>query len=140
MSEIQTVTAWVRFKSWQQQVILFVVFISRAAAGSSFLFSGFQVVSAMKVARVTHHHQLQSLRMCKLLLPPPGLSNHVSLCLQSFIYVCIKLLKGYLDKTRFQDSVEGSHCLCNFDFKINESPRNRKFHISDYFKINTVQV
>jgi len=69
---------------------------------------------------MTHQHQLQSLRICKHLLPPPRFSNHVSLCLQSFIYVCIKLLKGYLDKTRFQKSL-------NFDFKTNESPRKESF-------------
>jgi len=94
--------------------------------------------SGQSVENMTHHHQLQSLRICKLLLPPPRLSNHVSLCLQSFIYVCIKLLKRYLDKTRFQENLEGNHCLCSFDFKINENPQNRKFHISEYFKINTV--
>ena len=94
--------------------------------------------SGQSVENMTHYHQLQSLGICKLLLPPPRLSNHVSLCLQSFIYVCIKLLKWYFDKTRFQESLEGSHCLCNFDFKISESPQNRKFHIFEYFKINTV--
>lgn len=96
--------------------------------------------SGKNVEIMTHHHQLHSLRICKLLLSPPRFSNHVSLCLQSFIYVCIKLLKGYLDKTRFPESYEGSHYLCNFDFKTDESSWNRKFHISEYFKINTVQV
>ena len=96
--------------------------------------------SGQSVENMTHHYQLQSLRICKLLLPPPRFSNHVSLCLQAFTYVCIKLHKGYLDKTRFQEGLTGSHCFCNFDFKTNETQWNRKFHISEYFKINTVQV